>query len=70
MLVFRKSINTDINTDVSITTGISISNGISINTNISIMICIRRYVCIHITLDYLKNSNILIQECVKKVCVL
>ena len=65
----RRSINTYINTDVSINTGISISNSISINTNISIMICIRRYVCFRIILDYMKSTNILIHECVKNVCV-
>ena len=55
----RRSINTYINTDVSINTGISISN-------ISIMICIRRYVCFRIILDYMKSTNILIHECLKK----
>ena len=65
----RRSINTYINIDVSINTGIRISNNISINTNINIMICMRRYVCIHIILDYMKNTNILIHECVKTVCV-
>ena len=43
---------------------ISISNSISINTNINMTICIRRNFCISITLDYMKNTNILMHECV------
>ena len=43
---------------------ISISNSISINTNINMTICIRRNFCISITLVYMKNTNILMHECV------
>ena len=65
----RRSINTYISIDVSIHTDISSSNSVSMNTNINILICIRRCVCIHIIPDYMKNTNILIHECVKNVCV-
>ena len=67
----RRSINTYINIDVSINTGISIGNSISINTNMNILTRIRRYACFHIILVYmkLKNTNTLMHECVKKVCV-
>ena len=41
---------------------ISISNSISIDININMTVCICRNVCNSITLDYMKNTNILIHE--------
>ena len=66
---FRRSINTYVNIDVSTNTGHSIGNSISINTNMNIMTRIRRYACFHISLVYMKNTNTLMHECVKKACV-
>ena len=65
----RRSINTYINIDVNINTGISIGNSSSSNTNMNILTCIRRYACFHIILVYMKITNALMHECVKKVCV-
>ena len=35
----------------------------------NIMTRIRRYACFHISLVYMKNTDTLMHECVKKACV-